>query len=106
MMLNEYNGVYRQVFTDGRPLPQDPNPSWQGYSTATWSGDALVIETHLAVGIAPEDELHALADGVGRGMVRADHEQHPAGVARRAGSAGAAAAMNGGRRTARHPAAK
>ena len=45
VMLNEYNGVYRQVFTDGRPLPQDPNPSWQGYSTATWSGDALVIET-------------------------------------------------------------
>ena len=45
LMLNEYNGVYRQVFTDGRPLPQDPNPSWQGYSTATWSGDTLVIET-------------------------------------------------------------
>ena len=45
VMLNEYNGVYRQVFTDGRPLPEDPNPSWQGYSSATWSGDALVIET-------------------------------------------------------------
>jgi hypothetical protein len=45
LMLNEYNGVYRQVFTDGRPLPQDPNPSWQGYSTATWSGDTLVIDT-------------------------------------------------------------
>ena len=45
VMLNEYNGVYRQVFTDGRPLPKDPNPSWQGYSTAAWSGDALVIDT-------------------------------------------------------------
>ena len=45
VMLNEYNGVYRQVFTDGRPLPQDPNPSWQGYSSATWSGDTLVIDT-------------------------------------------------------------
>jgi hypothetical protein len=45
VMLNEYNGVYRQVFTDGRPLPPDPNPSWQGYSSATWSGDALVIDT-------------------------------------------------------------
>ena len=44
-MLNEYNGVYRQVFTDGRPLPDDPNPSWQGYSSATWSGDTLVIDT-------------------------------------------------------------
>lgn len=45
VMLNEYNGVYRQVFTDGRPLPEDPNPSWQGYSTATWSGDTLVIDS-------------------------------------------------------------
>src|SRR6188508_1236063 len=45
VMLNEYNGVYRQVFTDGRALPEDPNPSWQGYSTASWSGDALVIDT-------------------------------------------------------------
>jgi hypothetical protein len=45
LMLNEYNGVYRQVFTDGRSLPEAPNPSWQGYSTATWSGDTLVIDS-------------------------------------------------------------
>jgi len=45
VMLNEYNGVYRQVFTDGRALPQDPNPSWQGYSSARWVDDALVIDT-------------------------------------------------------------
>jgi hypothetical protein len=45
LMLNEMNGVYRQVFADGRPLPKDPDPSWQGYSSATWSGDTLVIDT-------------------------------------------------------------
>ena len=45
VMLNEYNGVYRQVFTDGRPLPDAPNPSWQGYSTGTWSDERLVIDT-------------------------------------------------------------
>jgi hypothetical protein len=45
VMLNEFNGIYRQVFTDGRPLPEDPNPSWQGYSTAAWAGDALVVDT-------------------------------------------------------------
>ena len=45
VMLNEYNGVYRQVFTDSRALPQDPNPSWQGYSSARWVDDALVIDT-------------------------------------------------------------
>ena len=46
VMLNEYNGVYRQVFTDGRPLPQDPNPSWQGYSIGTWADDTLVIDSN------------------------------------------------------------
>ena len=43
VMLNEMNANYRQVFIDGRPLPADPTPSWQGYSTATWQGDTLVI---------------------------------------------------------------
>ena len=45
VMLNEYNGTYRQVFTDGRALPDAPNPSWQGYSTATWDGDTLVVDS-------------------------------------------------------------
>ena len=45
LMLNEYNAVYRQVFTDGRRLPEAPNPSWQGYSVAAWSGDTLVIDS-------------------------------------------------------------
>ena len=45
IVLNEMNAGYRQVFTDARPLPDDPSPSWQGYSSARWSGDTLVIDT-------------------------------------------------------------
>ena len=45
VVLNEMNAGYRQVFTDARPLPQDPTPAWQGYSSAKWSGDTLVIDT-------------------------------------------------------------
>jgi hypothetical protein len=45
VVLNEMNAGYRQVFTDARPLPENPTPSWQGYSTARWSGDTLVIDT-------------------------------------------------------------
>jgi hypothetical protein len=45
LVLNEWNAAYRQIFTDGRPLPVDPNPSWQGYSSAAWSGDTLVVDT-------------------------------------------------------------
>jgi len=44
-MLNEYNASYRQIFTDGRPLPVDPLPSWNGYSTAKWDRDTLVVQT-------------------------------------------------------------
>jgi hypothetical protein len=45
VVLDEMNAGYRQVFTDARPLPDDPAPSWQGYSSAKWSGDTLVIDT-------------------------------------------------------------
>jgi hypothetical protein len=45
VVLDEWNAAYRQIFADGRPLPEDPNPSWQGYSSAKWSGDTLVIDT-------------------------------------------------------------
>jgi len=45
VLLYEVNAMYRQVFIDARPLPQDPNPSWTGYSTAKWEGDALVVQT-------------------------------------------------------------
>jgi len=45
VVLNEMNGGYRQVFTDARPLPDNPNPSWQGYSSAKWAGDTLVVDT-------------------------------------------------------------
>ena len=27
---------YRQIFTDGRELPKDPNPTWSGYSVGKW----------------------------------------------------------------------
>ena len=45
VMLDELNASYRQVFTDGRPLPNDPQPSWQGYSSGKWVGDTLVVDS-------------------------------------------------------------
>jgi len=46
IILNERDAAYRQIFTDGRPLPQDPQPSWNGYSTGKWEGDTLVVQTN------------------------------------------------------------
>jgi hypothetical protein len=37
--------AYRQIFLDGRRLPQDPNPDWMGYSVGHWEGDTLVVES-------------------------------------------------------------
>jgi len=45
LLLNEYNTSFRQVFLDGRPLPDDPNPTWNGYSTGHWEGDTLVVDS-------------------------------------------------------------
>lgn len=42
---NEHNASYRQIFTDGRPMRADPNPPWNGDSSAKWEGDTLVVET-------------------------------------------------------------
>lgn len=37
--------IFRQVFTDGRPLPDEDTATWLGYSTGRWEGDAFVVET-------------------------------------------------------------
>lgn len=46
VIIYESNGGLRQIFTDGRPLPNnDPQPWWYGYSIGKWEGDTLVVET-------------------------------------------------------------
>lgn len=45
-ILNERNASYRQIFTDGRPLEADPQPTWNGYSSGKWEGDVLVVQTN------------------------------------------------------------
>ena len=45
VILYEYQTIYRQIFTDGRALPDDPNPTWMGYTVGHWEGDTLVATT-------------------------------------------------------------
>ena len=46
VILYEGNSGVRQIFTDGRTLPNnDPQPWWYGYSVGRWVGDTLVVET-------------------------------------------------------------
>src|SRR3954454_35276 len=45
MLYESPNSPHRTVFTDGRDLPRDPNPTWLGYSIGRWDGDTFVITT-------------------------------------------------------------
>jgi hypothetical protein len=45
IILNEANTTFRQIFTDGRQLPDIDQPSFDGFSVGKWEGDTLVIET-------------------------------------------------------------
>lgn len=42
-----YEGIlgYRQIFTDGREHPRDPNPTWLGHSVGRWDDNVFVIDT-------------------------------------------------------------
>jgi hypothetical protein len=39
------SGVTRTIFTDGRGLPEEMNPTWLGYSVGHWEGETLVVAT-------------------------------------------------------------
>ena len=45
VMLFESYHSYRQIFTDGRPLPESRDPAWFGYSVGKWDGGTLVVDT-------------------------------------------------------------
>jgi len=54
VLMSENGALYRQIFTDARPLPDDPWPYWFGYSSAKWAGDTLVVRT---IGLKDEQWL-------------------------------------------------
>src|SRR5262252_940981 len=44
VVLYEMDNSHRQIYTDGRKLPVDPQPTWGGYSVGRWEGDTLVVD--------------------------------------------------------------
>ena len=54
-MIEAYSQV-RHIYTDGRPLPEDPDEKFFGTSIGRWDNGTLVAET---VGFSPQTELSA-----------------------------------------------
>ncbi len=55
----------RHIWTDGRPHPTDPDPTFMGDSVGHWEGDTLVADTiaikdtvPLGMGMGHSDKLH------------------------------------------------
>jgi hypothetical protein len=65
-MLFEYPMDVRQIHTDGRPHPKDPDPSFNGDSTAHWEGDTMVID------VTAIDERLRMITGAGGGWYPSD----------------------------------
>src|SRR5216683_3105499 len=61
-MLGESDGSrLRRIYTDGRPHPDDPDPTFHGHSIGHWEGEALVVDT---VGVVPQVYV-AISEAVG-----------------------------------------
>jgi len=76
--LNQFYGNFRLIWTDGRELPKNPEPRWNGYSVGKWVDDyTFVVET---TGLNPRSWLdhagrpHSDALRVEETFHRLDHD--------------------------------
>jgi hypothetical protein len=60
LFLYEPDMVFRQIYTDGRKHPVDPQPSWMGYSIGHWEGDWFVVDV---MGFNDRSSLDAMGHG-------------------------------------------
>jgi hypothetical protein len=44
-IISEAYTEVRHIYTDGRPLPEDPDPNFYGTSVGHWDGNTLVVDT-------------------------------------------------------------
>jgi hypothetical protein len=66
LQLLQYQRVFREIWTDGRPLPADvggdnpqsPDPRWYGFSVGRWEDGTFVVETVGATETWGDEEGH------------------------------------------------
>ena len=69
---------WRAIWTDGRPLPEDPDPAWFGYAIGHWEGDyTLVVEStgfNDSTWLSPTGYPHSDQMRVTERYTRVDHD--------------------------------
>ncbi len=69
-IIGEEERMIRHIYTDGRPLPKDPDPTFWGTSVGHWEGDTLVAET---VGFSPQTLMISTPPVTGHDVVAVPH---------------------------------
>jgi hypothetical protein len=54
-------GRLRRIYPDGRPHPEEPDPTFHGHSIGHWEGNTLVVDT---VGVVPQAYI-AISEAAG-----------------------------------------
>jgi len=57
------SSIYRVIYLDGRPVPEDLETSYMGYSTGKWEGNTLVVKT---IGLNEDTWLGGSAHGTAK----------------------------------------
>ena len=69
---------WRPIWTDGRPLPEDPDPAWYGYAVGRWEDDyTLVVEStgfREGTWLGPTGYPHSEKMRITERYHRADHD--------------------------------
>ena len=69
LMLYEYDHQVRRIYTDGRPLPTNPDLTWMGTSLGHWEGDSTLVVDTIGfnektwldrLGVPHSDQLHVV----------------------------------------------
>jgi len=60
VILNQNNDAWRLIWTDGRPLPEDPAPRWNGYAVGKWADDYTFVANYIGM------DARTWLDNVGR----------------------------------------
>jgi len=77
VMFFERDHTWRDLWTDGRKLPDNPKPRWYGYATAHWDGDTLVVESSgfdERSWIDPYGSIHSTEMRIEERYRRLDHD--------------------------------